>query len=379
MTEDNHSPIYRKNTSCTCGWDVKFGYSVAYTLAVFEAKRLLVIALEIFAEWQVIQFAGGFQPVVLISAEVILGLPCALITVRTIRRRNLPSFRVKTKLMLKCLLIIIIMCTAMNTATLASIGYRVSVRQKTLVDVFNTSMRLYVSVASYKYAIDEIQFVLQCCGHTSYTDWFLFDWQKVDYASREEMAGQNRISDEDYRDLGVPFSCCNSHVVAPCMHMQITDDKTINVNGCAEVISPILLRIVIVAYVMTSTLIIIQVLLVFLITRMVCRFVPFQTSSPRIRCTAAPFTTISISPRTYAQRFSSVEKSIWRKRTMHHRPLSTNDVCTQENRKLRLPRRSCSILNYRNCNTCGDVAKIKPSVHEEHRISVESLRNKRTR
>lgn len=89
----------------------------------------------------------------------------------------------------------------------------------------------------------------------------------MDYASREEMAGQSRISDEDYRDLGVPFSCCNLRVVAPCMHMQITDDKTINVNGCAEVISPILLRIVIVAYVMTSTLIIIQVLLVFLITR----------------------------------------------------------------------------------------------------------------
>ncbi|KAM0728836.1 hypothetical protein ACS0PU_005091 [Formica fusca] len=289
MTEDNHSPIYRKNTNCTCGWDVRFSYGVAYTLAVFEAKRLLVIALEIFAEWQVIQFAGGFQPVALILAGVTLGLPCAIITVRTIRRRNLPSFRVKTKLVLKCLLIIIIMCTAMNTATLASIGYHVSVRQKTLADVFNTSMRLYVSVASYKYAIDEIQFVLQCCGHTSYTDWFLFDWQ------------------------------------------------------------------------------------------MVCRFVPLQTSSPRIRCTAVPFTTISIPPRTYAQRFSSVEKSIWRKRTMHRHPLSTNDVCIKENRKLRLPRRSCSILNYRNCNTCGDVAKIKPSVHEEHRISVESLRNKRTR
>ncbi|XP_011251222.1 uncharacterized protein LOC105248252 [Camponotus floridanus] len=374
-TEDSRRPIYRKNTNCTCGWDVKFGYGVAFTLAVFEVKRLLVLALEIFAEWQVIRFAGGFQPVALTLAEVALGLPCALITVRTIRRRNLPSFRLKTKLVLRCLLIIIIICTAMNTATLASIGYRVSVRQKTLVDVFNTSMRLYVSVASYKYAIDEIQFVLQCCGHTSYTDWFLFDWQKVDYASREEMAGQSRISDEDYRDLGVPFSCCNLRVVAPCMHMQITDEKTINVNGCAEVISPILLRIVIVAYIMTSTLIIIQVLLVFLITRMVCRFVPLQTSSPRIRCTAAPFTIIGTLPRPYVQQFSSVEKSIWRKKTMRRRPLSTNDVDIKENIKLR---RSSSILNYKNCNT-WDVARIKPSVHEEHRVSVKCLRNKRTR
>lgn len=81
------------------------------------------------------------------------------------------------------------------------------------------------------------------------------------------MTGQSRISDEDYRDRSVPFSCCNLRVMTPCMHTEMTDDKTINVNGCAAAISPILLRIVIVAYVMTSTLIIIQVLLAFLITR----------------------------------------------------------------------------------------------------------------
>jgi len=81
------------------------------------------------------------------------------------------------------------------------------------------------------------------------------------------MAQQNRISDEDYRGLGVPFSCCNLRAAAPCMHIEMTDDKTINVNGCVEIISPILLRIVIVAYIMTITVIIIQVLLAFLITR----------------------------------------------------------------------------------------------------------------
>lgn len=81
------------------------------------------------------------------------------------------------------------------------------------------------------------------------------------------MARQSHVSDEDYRDRSVPFSCCNLRVTAPCIHMEMTDDETINVNGCAAVISPILLRIVIVAYVMTSTLIIIQVLLAFLITK----------------------------------------------------------------------------------------------------------------
>jgi len=78
---------------------------------------------------------------------------------------------------------------------------------------------------------------------------------------------------------------------------------------------------------------------------MVCRFVPLQTSSPRIRCTAAPFTIIGTLPRPYVQQFPSVEKSIWRKKTMRRRPLSTNDVDIKENKKLR---RSSSILNYRN-------------------------------
>ena len=62
-------------------------------------------------------------------------------------------------------------------ATLASIGYHVSVRQSTVANVFNTSMHLYVTTESYKYNLDEIQIELQCCGHTSYADWFLFDWQ----------------------------------------------------------------------------------------------------------------------------------------------------------------------------------------------------------
>jgi len=101
---------------------------------------------------------------------------------------------------------------------------------------------------------------------TQYVNDVIFD-KKVDYASREEMAMQNRISDEDYRDRGVPFSCCNLRAMAPCMHTEMTNDKTINMNGCVEAISPILLRIVLVAYFMTGTLIITQVLLCFLVTR----------------------------------------------------------------------------------------------------------------
>lgn len=88
MSEDDHNRIFNRKSEviCTCGWEVKFGYSVAFTLAVLEVKRLLVFALEIFAEWHVIRLAGGFAPIVFTLIDVSLGLPCALITVRTIRR-----------------------------------------------------------------------------------------------------------------------------------------------------------------------------------------------------------------------------------------------------------------------------------------------------
>lgn len=92
-------------------------------------------------------------------------------------RRKVPRCCAKTRRTLKCLLIVIAICVIMNAATLVSIGYHISVRQETLIEIFNTSMHLYVSAASYKYSIDEIQFIFQCCGHSSYTDWFLFDWQ----------------------------------------------------------------------------------------------------------------------------------------------------------------------------------------------------------
>ncbi|XP_014468946.1 PREDICTED: uncharacterized protein LOC106741428 [Dinoponera quadriceps] len=338
----------RSGRRCTCGWEIKLGYGVAYTLAVFEAKRFLVFALEMFAEWQVIRFAGGFQPFVLTLADVALGLPCALITVRTIRRGG-PNLRPKnhalrTKRVLRYLLVAVVVCAAMNTATLASTGCHISVKRETLAGVFNASMRLYVSAASYKYAIDEIQFTLQCCGHTSYADWFRFDWQKMDYG--EEMAGQDGISDEDYGDRGVPFSCCSLRAMGPCTHAEMTNDETINVHGCAEVISPIVLRVVIIAYVMTGTLIVAQVLLAFLIARTIGKSLPLRSSISRARRSAAPFTIINTLPRTYVPRFSSVKKSAWYRRP-NARPSSNDDVCIKENQKATSPAATCScpILN----------------------------------
>lgn len=85
------------------------------------------------------------------------------------------------------------------------------------------------------------------------------------------MAIHSPISDEEYRDKSVPFSCCNLHAMSPCEHTQISENdiRTINMNGCVEVMSPVILRIVIVAYVMTSTLVIIQFFLAFLISKVI--------------------------------------------------------------------------------------------------------------
>lgn len=64
--------------------------------------------------------------------------------------------------------------------TLVSIGFNVSVKKKSIKKVFNTSMHLYITsdpTESDKYTLDLIQFDLQCCGHSSYTDWFHLNWQ----------------------------------------------------------------------------------------------------------------------------------------------------------------------------------------------------------
>ncbi|CAK9814922.1 RDS/peripherin-like protein xRDS35 [Anthophora quadrimaculata] len=389
--------VYKKNARvpCNCGWEVRFGYGVAVTLAIFEAKRFFMLILEIFAEWQIIRFAGGLRPVIFTLINVSLGLPTALITVRSIRARKVPRCCAETRRTLKCLLIVIAICAITNAATLVSIGYHISVRQETLIDIFNSSMHLYVTASSYKYAIDEIQFIFQCCGHSSYADWFLFDWQGVDYASREEMAVQSPISDEEYRDRSVPFSCCNLRAMSPCEHTEIleADMKTINTNGCAEIVSPVLLRIVIVAYVMTSTLVIIQVFLAFLITKIIrkllcgtCRFYHMQRTFINESTSASLEATSSDTER----RASSSSRSNWETR-------STRTTKRRDKRKRYDKRVSSTTTKYvrsknkgnakdgysssspfdssPSCRTrgiCG-AARIRPSVHEEHTISKKPL------
>lgn len=74
------------------------------------------------------------------------------------------------------------------------------------------------------------------------------------------------------KEKSVPFSCCNLEVIKPCSHTLMTEEniKTINVKGCAKIISNILLRIVFVAYAMGIMLVLTQSFLV------VCIFKVFQ-------------------------------------------------------------------------------------------------------
>ncbi|OAD60392.1 RDS/peripherin-like protein xRDS35 [Eufriesea mexicana] len=379
--------VLKKNARvpCNCGWEVRFGYGVAVTLAIFEAKRFFMLILEIFAEWQIIRFAGGLRPVIFTLVNVSLGLPTALITVRCIRTRKVPRCCAKTRRTLKCLLIVIAICVIMNAATLVSIGYHISVRQERLIEIFNSSMHLYVSAASYKYSIDEIQFIFQCCGHSSYTDWFLFDWQGVDYASREEMAIHNPISDEQYRDRSVPFSCCNLRAMTPCEHTEIleTEVKTINTNGCAEIVSPVLLRIVIVAYVMTSTLNIRKLLCGTCHTYHCPTTFVNESTSASLDATSSETEKRDSSSSTtnWKSRTTKTSKKRDKRKRGDKQVSSTKNVSSKSKGSLKDDTNSSSSLfdssprNRRSSriDTILDVARIRPSVHEEHMISKKRL------
>ncbi|XP_033228356.1 peripherin-2-like isoform X3 [Belonocnema kinseyi] len=283
-----NNQIYSKPycSLCNCEWEMKIAHGLAVSLAILEAKRLFLLALEMIVESAVLLFSGGIKPLIFSFVDGFLGFPCALAVVYSIRKRqNQPCYS-KVKILMKYVGLIIVMCAVLNMATLASIGYHVSVRQRTVTNVFNTSMHLYVTTDSYKINLDQIQIEFQCCGHTSYADWFFFDWQRVDYATTEVMDN----------DRGVPFSCCKYNSLLPCIHVQMSeaDVKTINVHGCSKILNQVLIRIVVFGYIMTSMLIITQGILLYFIAKIAhsplpqecpsdCSCLSSEDSSPRCR------------------------------------------------------------------------------------------------
>lgn len=79
-TTDNYRRFY------FCDWESNIGYGVAISLAVFEAKRLLIIILELFIKWNVIRIAGGYQPVIYTVTDIFVGFITAIKTITTLRK-----------------------------------------------------------------------------------------------------------------------------------------------------------------------------------------------------------------------------------------------------------------------------------------------------
>lgn len=92
------------------------------------------------------------------------------------RRRRQPCFP-SLKNLLKYISVAIILCCVVNVIATVSIPIYMNTSPGAMARVFNTSMMLYSDVTWHKVTIDRIQFSLQCCGHTEYSDWIAFDWQ----------------------------------------------------------------------------------------------------------------------------------------------------------------------------------------------------------
>lgn len=74
------------STTSDSEWEIRFGYGVAVSLAILEAKRLFLLVLEMVIEWQVIKFVGGSQPVLLTFVDIAIGFPSALAIIHFFRK-----------------------------------------------------------------------------------------------------------------------------------------------------------------------------------------------------------------------------------------------------------------------------------------------------
>ncbi|XP_036590191.1 photoreceptor outer segment membrane glycoprotein 2-like [Trichosurus vulpecula] len=78
-----------------------------------------------------------------------------------------------------------------------------------------------------KKAIDVLQIQFQCCGNSSFRDWFEIQWISARYlnmASREVVDRLKNNIDGKFLVDGVPFSCCNPNSPRPCIQHQLTNN-----------------------------------------------------------------------------------------------------------------------------------------------------------
>ncbi|OXU29679.1 hypothetical protein TSAR_007865 [Trichomalopsis sarcophagae] len=248
-------------------WETRFGCWAAMSLTVLEVKRLLLLTLEMLVNSRAIRFAGALMPIIFAFVDVGLGFPAAVAAVYAIRKHKVRPCQPKIKRALRRVLLSLTVCSILNVATVALIGLYVNGNASLIEKMFRASMKAYAKNAYYKVSIDELQLDLQCCGFSSYSDWFAIDWQ-LDYDDSDE--------GEPVNEQSVPFSCCNRRAMMPCIHMEMgaSDERTVNARGCADIISRILFKIALVGYTMTGLIVSTQILMIVFFVRIIQRVLP---------------------------------------------------------------------------------------------------------
>ncbi|KAJ8670247.1 hypothetical protein QAD02_001506 [Eretmocerus hayati] len=317
--------IYGRNE-----WSSRIGCCAALSLGILELKRLLLLSVELVLEAHPLSFVGALPPLIASFADAGLGLPIALAALIAIRRHHTRPCYPKTKPALRRISLGLLICMVLNVGTLVLLWYSVSVSTETLKTALRTSMELYASRASAKNIIDEIQLELQCCGFSSYVDWFAFDWQ-VSETTEDEMAM------DEYGVRSVPYSCCNRQTLSPCLHTDMSRDdaRTVNVRGCAAILATILVKVAIVGYSMTGLIIFTQIVVIVILIRIIRRIIPEICSS---KCTCWESTCSSDANEcmmkfgaTSSSECESSSAGIQRERRRAPRPRETVFSCKRSN------------------------------------------------
>ena len=90
-----------------------------------------------------------------------------------------------------------------------------------------TSMKRYRTDLKTKAAVDELQMKYSCCGNELYTDWFQIAWSSEEFIDVNLPEYRDRMRNGFYISDDVPFSCCDSKSMRPCINQRVHD----NVNN----------------------------------------------------------------------------------------------------------------------------------------------------
>ncbi|XP_043273174.1 uncharacterized protein [Venturia canescens] len=209
--------------------------------------------------------------------------------------------------------------------------------------------------------------------------------------SRGGASSRGKMSDEIDLEPSVPFSCCNLRVLLPCAHTQMNEDdtETINVDGCSGILSNFLMRIVFVAYAMTTMLVLTQVLLAFFLARIANKSISdelFRKSSQQatsfsyesldrlVNCGRKKNESFKAPCKTWTSSGKEEQTRITDESVGHDEAISAFSHCSQD-----LVSTSSETLREREVVARYGTAKIKPSVHKEHRIPTKKPAMRRIR